>query len=54
MIDDVAENLETSNAPVKICFGKAYPWNMYWQGVRCETWSEVYGYIRKVVKDGAD
>ena len=51
MIDDVAENLETSNAPIKICYGKVYPWNEDWDGIRCETWSETFGTIRKVVKE---
>ena len=26
-IDDKSENLDTSNADIKICFGKTYPWN---------------------------
>lgn len=40
-IDDVAENLETSNAEKKICFGKKYPWNESWTGLRCKTWDDV-------------
>ena len=51
-LDDRSDNLKTSNAAVKICYGKVYPWNEDWQGIRCETWSEVYGKIRKVVEEG--
>lgn len=40
-IDDHAENLVTSNAEIKICFGKEYEWNKYWTGNRCFTWQEV-------------
>jgi len=50
-IDDVSRNLRTSNAPIKICYGKVYPWNEDWDGIRCETWSETFGTIRKVVKE---
>ena len=49
-IDDVSQNLKTSNATIKICYGDVYPWNEDWQGLRAETWSEVYMMIRKVVK----
>ena len=44
-IDDVAANLETSNAPMCICFGKVYPWNKDWKGLRLESWEEVYEWI---------
>lgn len=40
-IDDVAENLTTSNAEVKICFGDVLPWNDKWHGLRCRTWHDV-------------
>lgn len=40
-IDDVASNLESSNAEVKICYGQTYPWNEEWQGFRCENWNDV-------------
>lgn len=40
-IDDHAENLVTSNAEIKICFGKQYEWNKNWTGERCFTWREV-------------
>lgn len=40
-IDDHAENLLSSNAEVKICFGKEYQWNDKWEGERCFNWKEV-------------
>lgn len=40
-IDDHAENLLTSNADLKICFGKEYEWNKNWTGQRCFNWKEV-------------
>jgi 5'(3')-deoxyribonucleotidase len=40
-IDDHADNLESSNAELKICFGKEYEWNRNWQGQRCFSWREV-------------
>lgn len=40
-IDDHAENLVSSNAELKICFGKKYEWNKDWSGERCFTWKEV-------------
>ena len=46
-IDDVAKNLETSNASLKICFGKTYPWNENWDGLRCEYWAEIYSEVKK-------
>lgn len=41
IIDDVASNLESSNASLKICFGKVYPWNEKWEGIRAYDWLEV-------------
>lgn len=40
-IDDHAENLITSNAEIKIRFGKEYEWNKNWTGQSCFTWNEV-------------
>ena len=48
-IDDSANNLETSNAAIKICFGDEYPWNKKWDGIRCNNWHEVENYIERVV-----
>ncbi|WP_051542023.1 5' nucleotidase, NT5C type [Clostridium lundense] len=40
-IDDHVENLLSSNADFKICFGKEYDWNKNWTGQRCFNWKEV-------------
>ena len=48
-IDDSVNNLETSNAAIKICFGDEYPWNKKWDGIRCANWHEVENYIERVV-----
>lgn len=40
-IDDHADNLFSSNAEFRICFGKEYEWNKIWQGQRCFNWKEV-------------
>ena len=41
MIDDHPDMLNSSNATVKICFGK-YGWNKDWEGLRAKDWTEVY------------
>lgn len=40
-IDDHSENLFSSNAELKVCFGKEYVWNNSWTGQRCFHWKEV-------------
>ena len=40
-IDDVASNLQSSDADIKICFGKKYAWNADWNGYRAKTWKDV-------------
>ena len=42
LIDDSANNLETSNAETKICFGDEYGWNNNWEGIRCANWCDVW------------
>lgn len=42
LIDDSANNLETSNAETKICFGDEYEWNNNWEGIRCANWCDVW------------
>lgn len=37
-MDDVASNLKSSSAEIKICIGKKYDWNESWKGLRCTTW----------------
>jgi len=41
-IDDHYNNLKTSNAKVKISFGKRFEWNNNWKGIICSNWQEVY------------
>lgn len=41
-IDDLAENLNISNADMKICFGDEYPWNKEWNGIRMANWCDVW------------
>lgn len=45
-IDDCSNNLVTSNAEYKICFGDEYPWNKEWNGKRCMNWIDVYDFIK--------
>lgn len=40
-IDDHSENLLSSDAKLKICFGKELDWNKNWTGQRCFDWREV-------------
>lgn len=40
-IDDHSDNLLSTNAEHKICFGKEYAWNKSWTGQRCFRWKEV-------------
>lgn len=47
-IDDSENNLTTSNAELKICFGKKYKWNSNWDGIRCENWLDVYKIITEL------
>lgn len=42
IIDDVSNNLITSNADMKLCYGDTYAWNDNWTGERCRTWEDVY------------
>lgn len=44
LIDDLIQNLESSNADMKICFGD-YGWNKDWDGIRVTNWSQ----LRKLV-----
>jgi 5'(3')-deoxyribonucleotidase len=40
-IDDHQENLFSSDADLKICFGREYEWNSRWKGDRCFTWKNI-------------
>lgn len=48
-IDDSANNLITSNAEMKICFGDIYEWNKEWEGIRCFNWTDIKNYLLKEV-----
>lgn len=39
-VDDSVNNLETSNATLKICFGEEYEWNKNWDGIRIVNWCD--------------
>lgn len=45
LIDDSYNNLLTSNAKVKICFGDIYKWNEENTYERCYNWIDVASYI---------
>lgn len=45
-IDDSKQNLETSNANIKICFGDKYSWNEEYKGVRCYYWIDVLKFLK--------
>lgn len=44
-IDDSANNLYTSNAKYRICFGDKYEWNEHWDGERCMNWMDVKSFF---------
>ena len=46
IIDDEINNLLTSNAPQKICFGDVCEWNKDWTGERLFNWIEVGNRLR--------
>ncbi len=50
-IDDCSNNLKTSNAAHKICFGEVYDWNKDWNGIRCKDWEAVYQYVKELEND---
>lgn len=51
MIDDLPQNLESSNAAYKICFGD-YEWNKEWSGARTSNWEQVKQLINNYTKGG--
>lgn len=46
IIDDNIDNLLSSPAPIKICFGH-YTWNKEWSGVRVNDFDEVFNYLSR-------
>ena len=53
-IDDSANNLITSNAKLKICFGDKYPWNKDWTGIRCANWNDVHNFLKCYLQKGSE
>ena len=51
-IDDSAENLETSNAAIKVCFGEILPWNENYDGDRCYSWLDFEEFIQELEEGG--
>lgn len=49
LIDDLPQNLKSSNADMKICFGD-YGWNQDWSGIRAKNWADVRRIIYEEVK----
>jgi 5'(3')-deoxyribonucleotidase len=45
IIDDHIDNLKTSNADIKICYGDIYDWNKNWTGIRKWNWYEIYDFL---------
>ena len=44
-IDDVSSNLKSSDADIKLCFGKTYEWNKDWTSYRVRTWQDVGNFL---------
>jgi 5'(3')-deoxyribonucleotidase len=44
-IDDHANNLLSSNAFNKICYGKTYEWNKDWHGLTMRDWNSIGKYL---------
>lgn len=51
-IDDDGNNLETSNAAIKVCFGEILPWNENYDGDRCYSWLDFEQYVEDLEKEG--
>ena len=50
LVDDRADNLRTSNASIKICFGEVKGWNSDWNGLRCKDWKELMELLEYIYK----
>lgn len=44
-IDDHMDNLVSSNASTKICYGKKYPWNKKWKGIWLNDWELIEQFL---------
>ena len=51
-LDDSGENLRTSNAAIKVCFGENLPWNENYDGDRCYSWLDFEEFINDLEKGG--
>lgn len=49
-VDDKADNLRSSNASLKICFGQEHEWNRDWDGIRCRSWKELGEFLDNLFK----
>ena len=47
-IDDTSNNLETSNAKHKILYGKTQDWNKSWNGLKMNSWLDIFNYINTI------
>lgn len=50
IVDDNIENLKTSNADLKICYGEEKGWNREWSGIRCKDWKELMDLLENIYK----
>ena len=49
-IDDLATNLDTSNAKYRILYGKSFSWNEGWEGIHIESWLGIFEFINQIEK----
>jgi 5'(3')-deoxyribonucleotidase len=47
-MDDHMSNLNSSNAKIKLCFGKKFDWNSKWDGHWITSWENAFDKIRKI------
>lgn len=54
LIDDHIDNLVTSNADIKICFGEEKEWNKEWKGLRAKNWTELEDILNVIYHNEGD
>ncbi|EQB4340953.1 5' nucleotidase, NT5C type [Clostridium botulinum] len=47
-VDDNANNLNSSNADIRICFGKEYSYNKDWDGTKAYNWKNLYKLVHQL------
>lgn len=52
LVDDHQDNLITSNADIKICFGETKEWNKCWKGLRVKDWTELEELLNDISQRG--